>query len=84
MTYVCITPVLDLSHRCITRVSARGPLGHGDGGGPSWRAIAPFLGVFAGRWWPPLTLKSRHTHDAPLQEQKARMQRVDAQDDVQN
>ena len=66
MSHQCITSVLHLFHLCITRVSARGPLGHGDGGGPSWREVPPFLGMFAGRVWSPLTLKSRYTQGAPL------------------
>jgi hypothetical protein len=41
-----------------------------------------FKGV-CGPFWSPLTLKSRHTHDAPLQERKAHMQRVDAQTNIQ-
>jgi hypothetical protein len=79
MTHKCITFVLGLPHLCIIAVSARGPLGHGDGGGPSWHAIWPFLGVFAGRWRPPLTLKSGHTHYAPLRGALRCSQRVDAQ-----
>lgn len=41
---MCSTCATFLRNGCITVASFRGPLGHGDVGGPSWRATWPFLG----------------------------------------